>query len=102
MEPTPYTRFVNDDFTLRDFLAIDRTVLANERTFLAYVNSGLALVITGVTFAKFFNVPALSIAGGISVIAGLLVILLGAKGFRKKQRMYNVLLLKKEAESKTV
>lgn len=39
--------------TLRDELAIERTVLANERTLLAYLRTGLALVIAGVTMHHF-------------------------------------------------
>lgn len=37
MEEEPYSRFDQEELIIRDYLAADRTVLANERTFLAYV-----------------------------------------------------------------
>ena len=48
-----YERFDTHDLTLRDELAIDRTLLANERTLLAYLRSGVALVIAGVSIVYF-------------------------------------------------
>jgi putative membrane protein len=33
----PYDRFKNNELILRDELAVDRTLLANERTLLAYL-----------------------------------------------------------------
>lgn len=32
MEQDSYSRFKNEDMTLRDYLTADRTVLSNERT----------------------------------------------------------------------
>ncbi|MBN2266244.1 MAG: DUF202 domain-containing protein [Candidatus Aminicenantes bacterium] len=51
--PFRYAKFDTGGFTLRDELAIDRTLLANERTFLAYLRSGMALLIAGVTIIHF-------------------------------------------------
>ena len=53
MNDTPYARFDADDLSLRDELAIDRTLLANERTLLAYLRSGVALLIAGATIMHF-------------------------------------------------
>ncbi len=50
-----YDRFKPDDLTLRDELAVDRTLLANERTFLAYLRTGMALMIAGATMIHFAN-----------------------------------------------
>lgn len=41
MKDSPYSKFDTDDLILRDQLAIDRTLLANERTLLAYLRSGV-------------------------------------------------------------
>lgn len=39
---------------LRDDLAADRTLLANERTFLAYIRTAIMLGVSGVTILKVF------------------------------------------------
>jgi putative membrane protein len=62
-ERVPYE---NDDpcrLILRDHLAIDRTVLANERTFLAYIRTALTLLVVGASFIKFFDSMTLGIVG---------------------------------------
>ena len=60
---SPYARFANDQLTLRDLLAVDRTVAANERTLLGFVRTSLAFFITGVSLVKFFDDEALAVAG---------------------------------------
>ncbi len=50
---SPYTKFLSTQLILRDELAIDRTILANERTLLSYLRSGVALVIAGVSIMHF-------------------------------------------------
>ena len=56
MEPhEPYARFKEQDLILRDYLAADRTALANETTFLAYLRTVLALVAGGVSLVHFFD-----------------------------------------------
>lgn len=41
-----------DDIILRDFLALERTTLANERTLFAYLRSGVYMVIAGFAFLE--------------------------------------------------
>lgn len=41
------------EFILRDYLALERTKLANERTLLTYLRSALYLVIGGITLLQF-------------------------------------------------
>ena len=41
----PYTKYDKEDMILRDWLATDRTILANERTFLAYIRTAFAVFI---------------------------------------------------------
>lgn len=52
MSTMPYHKFNPREFILRDWLALDRTVLANERTFLAYTRTSLTLVLAGLTGIK--------------------------------------------------
>jgi putative membrane protein len=75
MTDSPYNRFANDELILRDELAIDRTLLANERTMLSYVRGAISLVIAGLTFEHFVDHGALRYLGlslvPLGVISGL-------------------------------
>jgi putative membrane protein len=42
----------NSDIILRDFLALERTTLANERTLFAYLRAGIYMVIAGIAFLE--------------------------------------------------
>ena len=49
----PYSKINPSDMILRDHLAYDRTVLANERTFLSYMRTSIALFAAGGTLGSF-------------------------------------------------
>ena len=70
-----YAKFKKEDLILRDFLAADRTVLANERTFMAYIRTALALAAGGGTLIHFFETPLIRIGGILLIVlaAGILV-----------------------------
>lgn len=84
----PYSRFEKRELTLNDYLAIDRTVLANERTLLSYGRTALALLILGGSCIKFFDEVWLEIAGfGFIAVA----IFIGARGWQRYRRMKHLL-----------
>lgn len=67
---SPYARFAEDDLTLRDLLAVDRTVVANERTLLGFIRTALALMLTGASLIKFSDSSSLHVAGwGVGTLA---------------------------------
>ncbi|MDH5381747.1 MAG: DUF202 domain-containing protein, partial [Cyclobacteriaceae bacterium] len=41
---------VKEEIILRDFLALERTTLANERTLFAYIRTSLYLILAGIAF----------------------------------------------------
>ena len=41
MNNAPYTQFKKEELILRDYLAADRTALANERTLMAYIRTSV-------------------------------------------------------------
>lgn len=82
----PYARFKRDELILRDELAIDRTLLANEATMLAYVRSALTLVIAGVTFIHFFDHGWLPWLGIVFVPAGVALGIFGLWRFNRMQK----------------
>jgi len=81
-----YSKFDEDEFSLRDYLAIDRTILANERTFLAYLRTALTVFISGVTFIKFFDVIIIEIIGWIFVPLAIIIAVIGIHRYRKFER----------------
>lgn len=52
---------------LRDSLAICRTKLAVERTILSYLRTSLTIIVVGLSFIKFFDVPFLTILGWVLI-----------------------------------
>lgn len=82
-----YVENVPEDMILRDHLAFDRTILANERTVLAYVRTVIACFVSGLTFIKLFpSDKTLVIIGYTSMIAALLIGIVGVKNYIKFQK----------------
>ncbi|MDO8687300.1 MAG: DUF202 domain-containing protein [Dehalococcoidales bacterium] len=75
-----YIQFKKDDLILRDYLAADRTVLANERTFMSFIRTAIALAAAGGSLIHFFNSTATT-AGGIALI--ILAVATLAWGFQR-------------------
>lgn len=86
MAEDPYRRFQSQELILRDELAIDRTLLANERTVLAYLRGSLTLVIAGVTFLHFFDKGILLYVGALCLPLGVAAGILGVLRYRKMDR----------------
>jgi len=77
----PYQRFRSIDLILRDQLAIDRTVLANERSLLAYIRTGLALALTGAGCIKLLEIQSVLILGLGLIGLGVIVVIAGGYRF---------------------
>ena len=89
MNDHPYSRFSENELILRDFLAVDRTVLANERTFLAYTRTALTLFGVGASFLQFFGLLWIKLIGVLFIPVSVAVFLLGAVRFRKTKIVIN-------------
>lgn len=77
----------NHKLTLRDFLAIDRTRLANQRTLLAYFRTALILLVTGISLAKLFpENKVFPFFGTIMAIISAVVCLLGVVIYLKEKK----------------
>ena len=80
MKATP--KFTNDEkIILRDFLALQRTRLANERTFLSYNKFSLYLVTAGVALVRIDNLRPFRMLGYVALGASGLVFLTGLVRF---------------------
>ena len=92
----PYDNFNPREFILRDWLALDRTVLANERTFLAYSRTALTLVLAGLTFIRFFGPDIWSTIGYVCIVLGTGVWLTGLKHYLHMLGHYRALTVVEE------
>jgi putative membrane protein len=86
MDRIPYSRFDVGNLTLRDELAVDRTLLANERTLLAYLRSGVALLIAGISILHFSQAGWFWGIGLTCLPAGLVTGIIGICRFRRTNR----------------
>ena len=83
MQNDPYISFQRHELILRDWLALDRTILANERTFLAYGRTSLTLIIAGLAFVKFFGHVFYVTAGYLFIVAGVGFFLFSLTRYRR-------------------
>jgi putative membrane protein len=91
MNDSLYSRFNKDDLILRDELAIDRTLMANERTLLAFLRSGAALFIAGVSIMHFSMVGWFWMIGLACIPSGIITVIIGILRYRKmKNTIANV------------
>ncbi|MEI6222216.1 MAG: DUF202 domain-containing protein [bacterium] len=80
-EKNPYTKYLQKELILRDQLAIDRTILANERTLLSYYGTGITLLVSSITLIKFFEFLLIEIAGFCLIPLSLLCMIVGYKRY---------------------
>lgn len=85
-QPSPDAPLEHREWSLRDALAIDRTLLANERTLLAYLRSGVALAIAGVSIMHFADRDWFWAVGAGCIPWSLLTLLIGIRRYRRMQR----------------
>ncbi len=74
---------MNKDLVLREYLAIERTKLANETTLLAYIRTGLYFVVAGSTLGHLIETRFWNIAGVPLMVIGLLIMGVGVFRFRR-------------------
>lgn len=91
MSEEPYIPYIQEreEMILRDYLAVDRTMLANEASFMSYIRTALTLIAAGATLIKFFDGnPFFQILGwGFVAIGGWLVV----HGYNRFSRVDDVL-----------
>jgi len=72
-------KFPRNEMILRDFLAIDRTMLANERTFLAWFRTSISLIAGGGALLKLDIGFEYLLAGYLCIIVGVILGVIGKK-----------------------
>ncbi|WP_417291507.1 DUF202 domain-containing protein [Corallibacter sp.] len=76
----------DEEIILRDYLAIERTRLANERTLLSYIRSSLYLLLGGIAFFQLKNFPDFKYLAFLSLVFSAIFFVIG---------IYRFMLLKK-------
>jgi putative membrane protein len=99
MKKSPYSRFDCNDLILRDELAVDRTLLANERTLPAYLRSGAALLIAGVSIMHFSTQDWFWAIGIACIPAGILTGMIGIDRYRRMKK--SIFLVRRQPEKAT-
>lgn len=74
-----YGKQTPEELILRDHLALDRTILANERTFLSYIRTTLAMIVVGATLIHLSEEFLIDSFGVISIVIGIGILLVGIK-----------------------
>ena len=70
------SKFQNqDEIILRDYLALERTKLANERTLLSYIRSSLYLLLGGIAIIQ--------LVGYVSLVLTISLVIIGVYRFQK-------------------
>lgn len=84
MSEESYTPYIEDheEMILRDYLAVDRTILANEASFMSYIRTALTLIAVGCTLLKFFNAQYMHILGWTFLVIGALLAIHGARRYQ--------------------
>jgi len=93
----PYSEFQREDMILRDWLALDRTVLANKRTFLAYNRTAIAMAALGIAFVKLIGHVLFEIAGFALILSGVVVFYVGAREYMANTKRFKRLVEKERA-----
>lgn len=71
-------KFENDkELILRDYLALERTRLANERTLFSYIRTSLYLLTAGIGIFQIESISRLDGLAWVCVVAGILLFILG-------------------------
>lgn len=93
----PYLEFEREAMILRDWLALDRTVLANKRTFLAYSRTAIAMAVLGIAFIKLIGHPFFVVSGFLLVFSGVAVFYVGIREYSSNTKRFKKLVEKERA-----
>lgn len=73
---------------LRDFLALERTKLANERTLLAYLRGSIYLLLGGIAFLQLEGFDSIKWLGPVTIFLAIVFMVLGIfRFFYLKKRL---------------
>jgi putative membrane protein len=80
---------MQNELILRDKLALDRTILANQRTLLSYIKTGIFFISTAVGIFYLEKKQAFSLIEWALCLVGLLAIIIGLVVYLKMRKKIN-------------
>lgn len=84
------SQFQNQDaIILRDYLAMERTKLANERTLLSYIRSSLYLLLGGIALLQLQGFESIRFLGYVSLALTVILLIIGIYRYQKLNRQLN-------------
>lgn len=92
----------DQEVILRDYLAIERTRLANERTLLSYIKSSLYLLLGGITVLQLKNFPDLEYLGYTALGFSAIFIFIGIYRFTLLKKSLKKLYYMSEHNSEQI
>ena len=72
-----------NEIILRDFLALERTKMANERTFMTYVRFAIFMIITATAFIRVDELKTLRYFGFVMIGFSVIILIVGFVRFRQ-------------------
>ena len=66
-----------DEIVLRDYLALERTKLANERTLLAYARTSLYMLLGGIAFLQLQHFRNIRWIGYLAILLSIILVIVG-------------------------
>jgi putative membrane protein len=75
-----------EEIILRDYLALERTKLANERTLFAYIRTSLYLIIAGMTILQLINFETIHWIAFLSIGLSIIILIVGIWRYVKLDR----------------
>ena len=86
-----------DEIILRDYLALERTKLANERTLLSYIRSSLYLLLGGIAIIQLNGFESIKFLGYLSLGLTIILVIIGVYRFRKLNKQLRIYYLQIES-----
>ncbi|MEZ4912245.1 MAG: DUF202 domain-containing protein [Saprospiraceae bacterium] len=78
---------MNKDLILREKLALQRTVLANQSTFLAFLRTSMYFLMAGLTLQNFYNSGNYLLLEIILFTISLVVLIFGIRNYVKHRKL---------------
>jgi len=87
----------NDNMIIRDYLALDRTILANRRTLLSYVRTFIGLFGGGIGLVELLDNTVIMFVGYISMATSIPILIIGIIEYIKvKKSLSSIFLIEEE------
>ena len=92
-ESTNYYKEFNDNMIIRDYLALDRTILANRRTLLSYVRTFIGLFGGGIGLVELLDNGIIMVMGYFSIAISVPILVIGIINFIKIRKSLSSILI---------